>query len=112
MPCLSSWKPGASPTNIRSACGFPAPKTTCVRPCASRHRVQEAAAAPYVSSVSTATGTALTEASLRGAPDRHDPRPPAASRRLDLDLVSRRLAEQGLADRRVGRDAADAGDLD
>ena len=28
-PCLSSWKPGASPTNIRSASGLPS-KTTCV----------------------------------------------------------------------------------
>ena len=43
-PCLSSWKPGASPTNIRSACGLPAPNTTCVRPCASRQRVQPATA--------------------------------------------------------------------
>ena len=39
-PCLSSWKPGASPTNIRSASGSPEPKTTCVRPSASRQRVQ------------------------------------------------------------------------
>src|SRR5205814_10089469 len=33
-PCLSSWNPGASPTKSRSACGLPAPNTTCVRPCA------------------------------------------------------------------------------
>src|SRR5438046_8592806 len=31
-PCWSSWKPGASPTNITLACGFPTPKTTWVRP--------------------------------------------------------------------------------
>src|SRR6476469_8297014 len=102
-PCLSSWKPGASPTNIRSACGLPAPKTTCVRPCASRHRVQPAVATPYASSVSApATGTALTGASLRGTPDGHDPRPPAAARRVHLDLVAGRLAEQDLTYRRIG----------
>src|SRR5438477_5423768 len=112
-PCLSSWKPGASPTNIRSACGLPAPKTTCVRPCARRQRVQLAVAAAYSSSISTpATGTALTGASLRGTPDGHDPRPPAAARRVDLDLVAERLPQQHLAHRRVRRDAADARDLD
>ncbi len=31
-PCLSSWKPGPSPMNIRSASGSPTPKTTWVRP--------------------------------------------------------------------------------
>ena len=41
-PCLSSWKPGASPTNIRSAAGLPTPKTTCVLVSASRQRVQPA----------------------------------------------------------------------
>src|SRR5689334_19827317 len=30
-PCLSSWKPGASPTNIRDERGFPRPTTTWVR---------------------------------------------------------------------------------
>src|SRR4029079_5396335 len=39
-PCLSSWKPGPSPMNIRSASGSPTPKTTWVRPSESRHRVQ------------------------------------------------------------------------
>src|SRR3954447_16967717 len=112
-PCLSSWKPGASPTNIRSACGLPAPNTTCVRPCASPQRVQTAVAAPSSSSVSTpATGTALTGASLRGTPDGHDPRPPPAARRLHLDLVAGRLAQQRPTHGRVGRDAADASDLD
>src|SRR5262245_45785701 len=38
-PCLSSWKPGASPTNMRSAFGSPTPNTTCVRVSASRHFV-------------------------------------------------------------------------
>src|SRR5262249_3821307 len=111
-PCLSSWKPGASPTNIRSARGLPAPKTTCVRPCASRQRVQEAVAAPYSSRVSTATGTALTPSSLRGTPDGHDAGPPAAARSVDLDLVAGSLPEQGLPDRGVGRDPVDARDLD
>src|SRR5262249_40199901 len=41
-PCLSSWKPGASPTNIRSASGCPEPNTTCVRPGASAHFVHPA----------------------------------------------------------------------
>src|SRR5207247_1523247 len=45
-PCLSSWKPGASPTNIRSASGSPTPKTTWVRPSASRQAVQ-AAVSPH-----------------------------------------------------------------
>src|SRR3954447_7258286 len=112
-PCLSSWKPGASPTNIRSARGLPAPKTTCVRPCASLHRVQLAVAAAYPSSDSGgATDRALTEASLRGTPDGHDPRPPAAARRLHLDLVAGPLAQQRPAHGRVGRDAADSRDLD
>ena len=34
MPWMSSSLPGASPTNIRSARGFPTPNTTCVRPSA------------------------------------------------------------------------------
>src|SRR5881275_2190179 len=41
-PCLSSWKPGASPTNSRSACGCPDPNTTCVLPSESRQLVQPA----------------------------------------------------------------------
>src|SRR3954470_3618090 len=111
-PCLSSWNPGASPTNIRSARGLPAPNTTCVRPCARRQRVQLEAATAYSSSVSSeATGTALTPASLRGPPDRHDPRLPPPARSLHLDLVARRLPQQRPADGRVGRDAADSGDL-
>src|SRR5581483_2474459 len=72
-PCLSSWKPGASPTNISSAFGEPDPKTTCVRPCASAHAVQPATTSPYArraSSVSAATTTAAaaatTEAGLPG----------------------------------------------
>src|SRR5437879_4070549 len=49
-PCLSSWNPGASPTNIRSAFGSPTPKTTCVRPSESRQRVQPATSRPKASS--------------------------------------------------------------
>src|SRR6266542_2070047 len=66
MPCLSSWKPGASPTNIRSAFGSPTPKTTCVRPSARRHRVQPATsranASSSVNCSAAATGTAATTA--------------------------------------------------
>ena len=39
---LVSWEPGASPTNMRSASGFPTPKTTCVLPSARGQRVQPA----------------------------------------------------------------------
>src|SRR3954452_16679625 len=112
-PCLSSWNPGASPTNIRSACGLPAPNTTCVRPCASLQRVQLAVAAAYPSSDSGgATGTALTGTSLRGTPDGHDARAPASAGRLDLDLVARSFPQQGPADGRLRRDTTDTGDLD
>src|SRR5262245_10578685 len=59
-PCLSSWKPGASPTNIRSAVGEPEPKTTWVRPLASAHRVQSATASPYAARVSSDEGISVT----------------------------------------------------
>src|SRR6266516_4086804 len=68
-PCLSSWKPGASPTNIRSESGSPEPKTTWVRPPASAHFVQPATTSPKarsssarVSSVTAATTSAATAA--------------------------------------------------
>ena len=54
MPCWSSWNPGASPTNIRSASGSPLPTTTWVRPLrqraprARRSTPSEAAAAPLL----------------------------------------------------------------
>src|SRR6516164_5315514 len=73
IPCLSSWKPGASPTNIRSALEEPTPKTTCVRDSASAHDVQPATTSPYArraSSVPAATipaaTAAATEAGLSG----------------------------------------------
>src|SRR5204862_3711403 len=47
-----SWKPGASPTNIRSAFGSPEPNTTCVRPCASAQRVQPETTSPNARSSS------------------------------------------------------------
>src|SRR5215218_8803252 len=50
MPWRSSWKPGASPTNIRSARGSPWPKTTWVRLSYRRQRVQPAASAATASS--------------------------------------------------------------
>src|SRR5947209_7727718 len=65
-PCLSSWKPGASPTNIRSASGAPAPKTTCVRPCESAHFVQSATASRYARSSAAATGSSATAATKAG----------------------------------------------
>src|SRR5215207_3503828 len=49
-PWRSSWKPGASPTNIRSAWGSPWPNTTWVRLWCRRQRVQPAASAATASS--------------------------------------------------------------
>src|SRR6266545_3359344 len=49
-PCRSSWKPGASPTSISSACGSPWPKTTWVRLSWRRQRVQVAASSAIRSS--------------------------------------------------------------
>src|SRR5437660_9804852 len=67
-PCLSSWKPGASPTNIRSAAGSPEPNTTCVRPPASAQRVQPATWSRYAwSSVTAATAPAATAAATERA---------------------------------------------
>src|SRR4051812_47313782 len=69
-PCLSSWNPGASPTNISSASGDPAPKTTCVRPAESAHFVQPATESRYARRSAAATAAAATtpatEAGLSG----------------------------------------------
>src|SRR5262245_49865061 len=110
MPCLSSWKPGASPTNIRSAPGFPEPKTTCVRPPASAQRVQPATCSPYAwSSVAAATAPAATAAAttegagLPGGADRRERRElardvrRAALRTRDLVVSSDQLLEVLLA---------------
>src|SRR3954470_10678645 len=86
-PCLSSWKPGASPTNIRSACGSPTPKTTCVRPCASRQRVQPATWRSNASSsvsccvraLSGVAGGAGPEGTVLRRTGPESPVPPAAS---------------------------------
>ena len=61
-PCLSSWKPGASPTNIRSAVGEPEPKTTCVR------RLRERAARAAGDRVAR-TRRAVSSAAGRGVSD-------------------------------------------
>src|SRR3954471_20094719 len=65
LPCWSSWNPGASPTNIRSALGSPTPKTTWVRPSASRHLVQPATSAAKAASSVAATASAATTATGR-----------------------------------------------
>src|SRR5947208_5321982 len=98
-PCLSSWKPGASPTNIRSASGSPTPKTTWVRPSASRQRVQAAVSAAYVSSsMPAATAPAATTAARRhpavarllgGAVSREHGELPAHVRGLAIGAVDR-----------------------
>src|SRR5437868_10346978 len=67
LPCWSSWNPGASPTNIRSALGSPTPKTTWVRPSASRHLVQPATSAAKAASSVAATASAATTARRRSA---------------------------------------------
>src|SRR6266581_3128976 len=64
-PCLSSWKPGASPTNIRSAVGEPEPKTTWVRPFASAHFVQTATSTTATSSADASTEAGLDAAAVR-----------------------------------------------
>ena len=72
-PCWSSWNPGASPTNIRSAFGSPEPKTTCVRPCRERAtraargllRVRSSAAARSTASI----GRSVYGARMRRAAD-------------------------------------------
>src|SRR5919107_5446199 len=71
-PWRSSWKPGASPTNIRSACGSPWPNTTMVRLWYSRQRVQPAAsAATASSSVGTSAVPAGPAAAATAAGDGH-----------------------------------------
>src|SRR5690348_9525236 len=50
-PCLSSWSPGCSPTNITPAPAAPSPKTVCVPVCQSGHALQSAASARSSSSV-------------------------------------------------------------
>src|SRR4051794_18597974 len=49
--------------------------------------------------------------SLRGS-DRDDTRPPGPSRRIYLNHVAGACPEEGAAERGVGRDASDAGNLD
>src|SRR5439155_8023024 len=114
-PCLSSWKPGASPTNIRSASGSPDPKTTCVRPPASAHLVQPAttsanarSSSARVSSVTAATRSAATTAAakcagLPGGADHRERRElfdhfrRAALRAVDLLVAADELLEVLLA---------------
>src|SRR5829696_2195783 len=98
-PCLSSWKPGASPTNIRSAPGSPAPKTTWVRPDASRHFVHPEVPVEYAASASrrlstsgsAATGPAATTAAACYA----------AKARLPGGAVSREHGEETVELRRA-----------
>ena len=68
-PCLSSWKPGASPTNISSAVGEPEPKTTCVRVCgerAARAAGDDVAVGEQREISRSSTGTAATAAAEAG----------------------------------------------
>src|SRR3954465_8704527 len=71
-PCLSSWKPGASPTNIRSASGEPEPKTTCVRVWLSgqrRHPATPPPAARSGNSAAASTTAATAPSAEGGLPD-------------------------------------------
>src|SRR5580765_6898727 len=107
-PCLSSWNPGASPTNIRSAAGEPEPKTTCVRVWESGQRVhsatpsRKAASSAWLLSASmAAAATRSTAAAAAGA------RPGgAAQRRLLAGAVRREDRELPL---RLRRPAVGAG---
>src|SRR5690242_446286 len=103
-PCLSSWKPGASPTNIRSACGFPEPKTTCVRPCASGQRTQPATSAAKLPRSSTGAGIAMRRVY---DPERTaSPLVPAAA----AAAAATAAAGSGLAEARRRRDAVSGED--
>src|SRR5213076_2227757 len=66
LPCWSSWKPGASPTNIRSASESPTPKTTWVRASARRHFVQPATSAATTAPAATTASRTRAEARLLG----------------------------------------------
>src|SRR5438105_3577385 len=105
-PCLSSWKPGASPTNISSAAGLPEPKTTCVRPCDNRHFVQPATESAKTASSCiagesrTAAGCSAAAAGAAAAAPAAETRLlAAADRREDGELLAHVL---GAAVRTVG----------
>src|SRR5262245_46947677 len=68
IPCWSSWNPGASPTNIRSAFGFPAPKTTWVRPPERTQRVQPAVSSAWARRAEARSTTSLTGGQSRPGP--------------------------------------------
>ena len=107
---MSSWKPGASPTNISSACGLPAPNTTCVRPWARRQRVQAATARRMPGDRRRARpGPRSRAVSLGRRPDERSgqrliamTRRPPVPRGARLDLVADGPAEQRAADGRSG----------
>src|SRR5262249_19837817 len=65
-PCLSSWNPGASPTNISSAVAEPEPNTTWVRPFERGHLVQPATSSLYAARLSASV--AATAASTAASP--------------------------------------------
>src|SRR4051794_11517913 len=97
-PCLSSWNPGASPTNIKSAVDEPDPKTTCVRPSASAQRMQPATTSPYairLRSAAASTATAATTSAEAGAARR------AVSRERLAELL-RHLRVAAVGARRIG----------
>src|SRR5262249_38828774 len=104
-PCLSSWKPGASPTNMRSAVGEPDPNTTWVRVAESGQRVQpetascsaERSECPLRASMATAATAPATAAAARGG---------AAEARLLAGAVGREDRELAL---RINRPAVRAG---
>src|SRR5215211_1327905 len=89
-PCLSSWKPGASPTNIRSASGLPTPKTTCVRLWARRQRVQTETCSPsaWRESTRASLGIAPDGAFAESLTTFSDPIEPGAASRRAPQLLS------------------------
>src|SRR5438270_5032741 len=52
-PCLSSWKPGPSPTKSILACGLPSPGTAFVRPLQRSHFEQVETSAAISLSISS-----------------------------------------------------------
>src|SRR6266700_710788 len=99
-PCLSSWKPGASPTNITSAVGLPWPNTTWVRLSCNRQRVQVAAsAASNSSSVLIGGGSLKPQQCPQAPPQQPPPAPVAGAAAPSLPLTGAAIR---LSSRRTG----------
>ena len=93
IPWMSSSAPGASPTNIRSASGFPTPNTTCFRPSVcSLQRVQSPMSSRMGASSSAAERANVTGTTAASATRSRCPVAPASS---DLPRPSDARARSG-----------------